>query len=76
MIEKILLVFLLATCASASNFEKFLARIKNERNFADNPCSGRSGSHFARNYRGCSWYYACNSENEVIREDRCPDGLR
>lgn len=41
--------------------------------FKENPCTGE---RFARNSRGCSWYFICNLEtNEVDKEDRCPDNL-
>lgn len=77
MVWKILaLVFVLATFTGAQNIEEFLARIKAEKGFVENPCSGRTGSHFARNTRGCSWYFACNGQNEAVREDRCGPGLR
>jgi hypothetical protein len=78
MFRKIAIILLIATFASAQDFVALLARIKAERGeqFAENPCSGRSGAHFARNSRGCSWYFACNTENEVIRQDRCPGKLR
>jgi Chitin binding Peritrophin-A domain len=38
-------------------------------------CLGITGPKFVSNYRGCAWYALC-SNNEVIREGRCPDGYR
>lgn len=69
-------IFVFAVSSNAQNFDEFIANFKAERNFIDNPCNGRSGAHFARNSRGCSWYFACDSEGAVIREDRCPGDLR
>jgi hypothetical protein len=77
MIGKLIcLSLLLANFAGAQNVEEFLAKIKAERGFEENPCAGRAGAHFARNTRGCSWYFACGGSNSVLREDRCGPGLR
>lgn len=76
MVGKTAVIFLLALAyARAQSFEEILRSIQAKKSFEGNPCSGRTGVHFARNYRGCSWYFACGSANNVIREDRCHDGL-
>lgn len=75
MFGKILFVAFLIT-VSGQDLDELIARVKAEGGFLDNPCAGREGPHFAINTRGCSWYFACNGENEVVRQDRCPDGLR
>jgi Chitin binding Peritrophin-A domain len=41
----------------------------------ENPCAGIAGPYFVTNYRGCAWYTVCFN-NQVAREDRCPEGLR
>ena len=77
MIGKIsLLVIVFVTFASGQNIEEFIAKLKADGRYQENPCAGVTGSHFARNNRGCAWYFACDNNNEVIREDRCPGTLR
>lgn len=62
---------------SALSFDtnEFVERIKSEHMVSDaNICSTRDELHFTRSSRGCAWYFVC-SENKILREDRCPDGL-
>ena len=68
MFGKIILILTLYVASStASNHTGFLSK---KQVFANNPCLGRNGPHFAPNARGCSWYFECDN-NEIKREDRC-----
>jgi hypothetical protein len=60
MLEKILFVSLLTSSALAAEV---------------NPCGNRAGNYFARNPRGCSWYFVCEN-SQVVRENRCERGFR
>lgn len=44
--------------------------------FTEEACGGQNKVHLARNARGCSWFWYCNSNNVVIGQDRCPGGFR
>jgi hypothetical protein len=58
MIVKLILICLIAKVAAEGN-----------------PCKNRiEPNHFARNPRGCSWYFVCE-DNEVVRENRCEKGF-
>lgn len=50
--------------------------ISKENGFADDVCGYRNSAHFARNTRGCSWFWFCNEQNEAVSEDRCPENYR
>jgi Chitin binding Peritrophin-A domain len=76
MIGKLILFsFLSLTVANAKSIDNFLAQIKVSPAAEPNPCGNRVGDHFARNNRGCSWYFVCDDKNEIVREDRCDNGL-
>lgn len=77
MIGKLFISLLLVTFVTAQNFEEFMVQTNKLQGFEidHSPCSGRSGGHFGRNSRGCSWFFQCNEFNEIVREDRCPEGL-
>lgn len=75
MIFKLLIVLLVGFVA-AQDYNQFLAKIERDRGFNDDEaCSGRDELHFARNSRGCSWFFACNDLNQIISENRCPEGF-
>lgn len=72
MIGKIgILIAVLVSAAAGQDFVGLLAKIKEERGFADNPCAENDGTSFVANTRGCSWFWQCSDEN-VVRQDRCP----
>jgi len=73
MIAKTLLISaLLVTFVSAQDIDTFLGKIREER-LADNPCTGKP---FARNTRGCSWFFVCNVDTgEVESQNRCPQDM-
>lgn len=75
MIEKlIILSIFFTTLANANVSDSFISRIKVEPAAETNPCGNRAGEHFARNTRGCSWYFVCDEKNEIVREGRCDEG--
>lgn len=78
---KLLLIIILVSCfliGICFNLEiewSSKESLPNESDFViNNPCSGRNETHFARNNRGCAWYFVCNNINEAVREGRCSDG--
>lgn len=75
MENKIFLFFVLVTIGNAAKIDDFLLGKGVESAAESNPCGNREGAHFAKNTRGCSWYFVCDSNNTVTREDRCVDGL-
>lgn len=38
----------------------------------DAVCTNRYERHFARNTRGCSWYWYCTEKNIAMSQSRCP----
>lgn len=76
MITKVLILsFVLLNFAVAQDTSELLARLVDVRGAAENPCGGIIDPYFVRSYRGCAWYTVCFN-NAVVREDRCPEGLR
>lgn len=72
MIGKVgVLLAVLVSVAAGQDFIGLLAKIREERGFAENPCVGQTGISFVANTRGCSWFWQCNDEN-IVRQDRCP----
>lgn len=74
MENKIILLFVLITVGNAAKRDNFLYGKSVE--YAElNPCRNRQGAHFAKNTRGCSWYFVCDDNNNLVSENRCDDGL-
>ena len=67
-------LYLSLVLLSVSTADELFEILKVEK-AAENPCAGIVGPLFVKNYRGCSWYLICLN-NEVARENRCPEGLR
>lgn len=60
------------TAFDIGNIRSFLTTIKDTRAAFDvNPCTGRT---FAKNTRGCSWFWQCSDDGLPVRQDRCPEG--
>lgn len=81
MIGKLLFAGLLLvsfTSALEINYEdgiarRFLSVIRSQnRAVADERCTG---NRFEINTRGCSWFFVCDDEKVLLREDRCPEGF-
>lgn len=76
MIGKLFLISIalvsFTTAFDIENFRNVLSGIKNKQRLQSSQCIG---PRFAVNTRGCSWFWVCDEDNVVIRQDRCPDGL-
>lgn len=72
MIGRIFLISVfLVTFVSAQDIDKLLAKIGANR-YSENPCTGE---RFAKNTRGCSWFFVCDDDNQVIQQNRCPENF-
>lgn len=75
MILKVIIFgIFLVSCASAQDLEKLLKQAVTHRGYEDNPCTGRNDAHWAKNNRGCSWFYTCGANNVLIEQNRCEEG--
>lgn len=76
MSGKLIVSLMLVTLVTAQNFDEFMLKINEKQGFEidHSPCSGRAGPHFGKNSRGCSWFFQCNEFNEIVNENRCPEG--
>jgi len=73
MVARIFLIsVLLITFVSAQDIDAYLGKMRAE-SFLENPCVGE---RFARNTRGCSWFFVCDLDtNEVESQNRCPPDM-
>ncbi|CRL08014.1 CLUMA_CG020982, isoform A [Clunio marinus] len=72
-----LICILLLAKIKADSVEDFLlySKVVAMKESQENACMDNE-SQFVRSNRGCAWYFLCDEDRQVIREDRCPTGHR